>query len=91
MVIYRFLLGLAGPLVLAVFAMRVMRRRETWADFAQRLGRGSGQGPAIWVHGASNGELTSAKTLIQAVQTAHPTTPVVITCNTVTARDMVQN
>ncbi|MBU2959214.1 glycosyltransferase N-terminal domain-containing protein [Paracoccus sp. 1_MG-2023] len=55
---------------------------------AQRLVRDRIPDPAaIWVHGASVGELTSARTVIEALASAHP---LIVTANSVTGRDMVQ-
>jgi 3-deoxy-D-manno-octulosonic-acid transferase len=89
--LYRALLSVAAPFVLAGLLWRVLRGRERWGDLAQRLGHGAGQRGAIWIHGASNGELTSARKLITALRAAHPDTPMVITCNTLSGRALAQS
>ena len=85
--LYRAMLTLAAPLLLGFVLLRLLRRRETTADLRQRLGRDAPATPgAIWLHGASNGELTSARPLIDALLNAFPNHPLVITANTTTGR-----
>lgn len=76
MILYRALMLLALP----VLAWRAWRR----GHLAARMGRAAWPEGAVWVHGASNGELTSARALIAALEG-----PVVVTCNNPTARTMV--
>ena len=90
MFLYRLIAPLAAPILLAMGVWRILRGRESWGDLSQRLGAGTGQKGALWLHGASNGELTSARRLIEALQEAFPDRPLLITSNTVTARDMVR-
>lgn len=90
MLLYRLFLTLAAPLLGAIFLVRVLRGRERLADLAQRLGsRDPLPTSSIWVHGASNGELASARPLILALRTAFPDRPLVVTSNTVTGRALV--
>lgn len=57
---------------------------------AERLGRlPAPQGTSIWVHGASNGELNSARWVIEALIAARPGLNVLVTSNTATGRAMV--
>ncbi|MCG6901083.1 MAG: 3-deoxy-D-manno-octulosonic acid transferase [Rhodobacter sp.] len=93
MILYRLTITALAPLVLALLIWRVARGRETWGDLAQRLGGGAetgGDGSAIWVHGASNGELTSARRLIEGLRRQNPARAMVVTTNTTTARDLVR-
>ena len=90
MIFYRLLLTLAGPAV-ALFLLSRLWRGETWADLVQRLGRGKGVSGAIWIHGASNGELQSGKVLIERLRAARPDVSIVVTCNTLSARKMVND
>ncbi|RDC71128.1 3-deoxy-D-manno-octulosonic acid transferase [Rhodovulum sp. 12E13] len=84
---YRLALSLAAPVLLALWLVRLARGRETWADLRERLGRGEpGATGALWVHGASVGELAAARPLIEALQAKAPGLRVVVTCNTVTGR-----
>ncbi|KNG94841.1 3-deoxy-D-manno-octulosonic acid transferase [Pseudaestuariivita atlantica] len=90
MLAYRALLTLAWPGFAILFAIRALRGQETWRDWAERLGfAGNGVPGGLWVHGASNGELASARPILAALTTRHPDLPLCITCNTLTARDMV--
>ncbi|WP_172293800.1 3-deoxy-D-manno-octulosonic acid transferase [Pseudoruegeria sp. HB172150] len=90
MLTYRILLSLAFPFVLARLCWRVLRGRETVADLGERLGGGGGRPGAVWLHGASNGELTSARPLVLALMEALPDMQMVVTANTVTGRDLVR-
>lgn len=84
---YRLLLMLAAPIV----ALRLARRRD---EAKQRLGRtgptARWPGPVIWLHAASNGEATSARGLIARILARLPAARMVVTCNTVTGRDLVR-
>ena len=84
MFLYRLLLTLCMP----VLAWRLWR--EGPAQRAQRFGQTENAAP-VWVHGASNGELTAAKPLIDALLDSDPKLRLLITCNTVTACAMVQS
>jgi len=88
--LYRILITLAAPFLLGLLLWRWLGRRESLADLTQRLGGGEGAPGAIWLHGASNGELTSARRLIEALLDVFPDRALVITANTTTARDMVR-
>lgn len=93
MYIYRITLILFGPVAAIWLIWRLLRRQETVGGLRERLGLSAGPGVqrAIWVHGASNGELTAARGFIQNLQAAFPNTPVIVTVNSYTAREMVQN
>lgn len=84
-VFYRILMALGLPLVLLVL---VLRRQ---GPLAERLGFGPGPvaGPTIWLHGASNGELASARWVLRDLLVAQPGLQVLVTANTATARAMV--
>ncbi|MEO8241121.1 MAG: glycosyltransferase N-terminal domain-containing protein [bacterium] len=89
MVLYRVILGLLLPVLLLIRLLR----GETWADLGQRLGlapRGMGD-QRLWLHGASNGEVTSARWLIEDLLAARPGLQILITSNTRTARQMVRD
>lgn len=86
MLFYRLLLTLAAPW----FAWRLWRDGDAAAR--QRLGGESGgarRGAVLWLHGASNGELTAARPLIDALLARDPRLTLLVTCNTVTGHDMV--
>jgi 3-deoxy-D-manno-octulosonic-acid transferase len=95
MLAYRLILTLIAPVLLAGLMLRVLRGRESLRDFGQRLGfdhanRAGGEGPVIWLHGASVGELTSARPLLEALLARAPGLHVLVTANTVTGRDTVR-
>lgn len=78
MLLYRFLLS--------IFAAAVL----TKGDVAARLGRGKAEsGPHVWLHGASNGELTSVRPILEPLVHQRSDLNWLITCNTQTACDMV--
>ena len=89
MVVYRLALSLVAPFLLVALLWRVVRGTERWGDLSQRVGGGDGLAGSIWLHGASNGELTSARPLIEALIAAYPDQSVVVTANTLTGRDLV--
>lgn len=86
MAIYRILMALLAPLLLA----RALWRGESGADLAERLGHG-GVPCDLWLHGASLGELTSARWLMAALQADRPGLTVLVTANTLTARQRVRD
>lgn len=86
MLLYRLFLSLTAPLLLIRAAMT--------GDLHERLGltpaRLPSPGRRLWLHGASNGELTAARPLIERLLARHPELTLIVTCNTLTAREMVQ-
>jgi 3-deoxy-D-manno-octulosonic-acid transferase len=62
-----------------------LRENERFTPPGQRPARA----PLIWVHGASNGELTATKSLLANILERAPDCQLVITTNSLTARDMV--
>lgn len=91
MIFYRILVTVLSPILLIALTFRVLRGRETLSDLSQRLGGGKGVAGAIWLHAASNGELTSAKPLTRSILTTFPDYPLVVTCNTTTGRALVES
>lgn len=90
MVLYRLLVSIASLPVLAALLWRVLRGRESRSALAERLGGGEAAPHRLWLHAASNGELTSAKPLIDALLAADPALQLLVTVNTVTARELGQ-
>lgn len=88
---YRILTHLIALPVLLWLVWRVLRHSESWAQARQRLGGGADMRGALWVHAASNGELTSARPLIEALLADDPTLRILITTNTVTAQDLAHS
>jgi len=89
MFLYRLCATLIAPVVAVIFLLRCLRGRETLSDLHERLGGSAGTPGAVWLHGASNGELTSARPLIEAMLSAFPDHALVVTANTTTGRDLV--
>ena len=92
MMVYRCLMRALTPILALHAGWQRLRGRIGAGGMAERLGRGTGRSndPAVWFHGASNGELTSARWLIERLRAARPDLAMVITCNSWSARTMVQ-
>jgi 3-deoxy-D-manno-octulosonic-acid transferase len=82
---YRLIMALAAPFVLLILALRQP------GHVPERLGYAPKPAPGrtLWLHGASNGELVSARWVLEAVLHATPGLQVLVTVNTATARAMV--
>jgi len=91
MLLYRMAITVLAPVVALVFLWRLIRGRIGFSDISERLGGGAGTAPALWLHGASNGELTSAKPLISALLQRLPDTVIVVTCNTQTGKALIES
>ncbi|WP_193217578.1 glycosyltransferase N-terminal domain-containing protein [Roseobacter sp. TSBP12] len=94
MLIYRLLLTALSPLFALLMLRQLLRGRERLSDLAERFGtdlsaRPTSRAPMLWVHGASNGELTGARALIEEALRRAPDLEILVTTNTVTARKMV--
>ena len=96
MLIYRLLLTALSPLFALLMLRQLLRGRERLSDLAERFGtdlsaRPTSRAPMLWVHGASNGELTGARALIEEALRRAPDLEILVTTNTVTARKMVRD
>lgn len=92
MLLYRLLMGIVLPFAVLATLWGMARGRLPSSALRDRLGLGpkrQGRAPAIWVHGASLGELTSVKGLVQRLRNEVPGLEVLATSNTATARAMV--
>ena len=90
--IYRLLLSVVFPLLLGRLVLRVLRGKEGLRDLGERLGGGQAAGGrAVWLHGASNGELASVRPLAEALLRADPGLALLITANTLTGRDFARS
>lgn len=87
----RLLLPLVPLVMLAVALWRRITRAEPAFALTERLGHVPAlPGPSVWLHGASNGELASARWVIEALLAQRPGLRILVTANTTTARSMVQ-
>ncbi len=92
MILYRAIQLLLAPLVALRFVAALLRRRETVTTLRERLALDPPRPrPAsrLWLHGASLGELTAARRLIEMLLERAPGLELVVTSNTVPGRDMV--
>lgn len=82
MILYQLLMALLLPVLLGVALAR--------GGLRQRLGLvpRPGPGPRLWLHGASNGELTSARWVVAALVAARPGLQVLVTANSASGRAM---
>ncbi|PRY94442.1 3-deoxy-D-manno-octulosonic-acid transferase [Hasllibacter halocynthiae] len=87
--LYRLLTAALGPVVPALLAASP---RRTGEDRAERAGRGGarGDGPLLWAHGASNGELASTEALLRAALERFPAMRLLVTSGTATGRTLAE-
>lgn len=91
MLLYRALMGLALPALAGLTLWQRLRGHQPQGALIERLGLApTGEGAGLWLHGASNGELTSARWLLERLLAERPALRVVVTCNSASARAMVQ-
>ena len=96
MFLYRFLLTLVAPLAALVALRQVLRGKESFNDIKERFGAGLASAPmlpgsTLWVHGASNGELTAGRAVIEDALSQDELRHIIVTVNSVTARQLVRS
>lgn len=96
MFLYRLLLTLLAPLAALIALRQVLRGTESLSDIKERFGAGLASAPmlpgsTLWFHGASNGELTAGRALIEDALARDGSRHIIVTVNSVTARQLVQN
>ncbi|MEL7213184.1 MAG: glycosyltransferase N-terminal domain-containing protein [Pseudomonadota bacterium] len=84
--IYRLLISLAAPLL---WAHRIWRSGGAF-EAIRPAQAPRNQGHTLWIHAASNGEITSAKPLLQELLERDPALHLAITVNTPSAVSMAQ-
>ncbi|MDR0809437.1 MAG: 3-deoxy-D-manno-octulosonic acid transferase [Gemmobacter sp.] len=87
--LYRLILRIAAPALAAHALWQRLTGRTGPGALSERLGIAPTPGAAVWLHGASNGELASARWLIERLLAARPELSMVVTSNSATARAMV--
>ena len=87
--LYTFLLYLAAPFLLALFAWRARGEPDGRRHVAERFGRYSAapHEPLIWLHAVSVGETRAAEPLVRALQARYPQCRILLTHMTPTGRE----
>ena len=90
---YQMLMNCMRPLLPFYLKQRAARGKEDPARLQERYGLGyaplAHDGPAIWLHGVSVGEIRAALALADALYRHFPDAQFIITTGTVTAAEMV--
>ncbi|MEH7829725.1 3-deoxy-D-manno-octulosonic acid transferase [Gemmobacter denitrificans] len=86
--LYRIIMRAILPLLLAYLLVQRLRGLVGPGAGRARLGLTAPRAD-VWLHGASNGELTSVRPLLAQIIAARPGLAVLVTSNTETARQMV--
>src|SRR5579872_1692185 len=86
--LYTLTLLLLAPFAFLWLAWRALRQTGAPDKLGERLGSSPFMQPgtAIWVHGASVGEIRAAAPLIQALHRGYPERPILVTTFTATGR-----
>jgi 3-deoxy-D-manno-octulosonic-acid transferase len=87
--LYIFLSYLLAPLMVLAMLWRGVRDRSYLRGMGQRFGFGKpvANGPSIWVHAVSVGEVQAASVLIRELLTMYPAIPLVLTTVTPTGAE----
>ncbi len=90
--LYTLLVYLASPLVFVGLVWRGLKDRGYWVSAGERFGYSSAlNGPSIWVHAVSVGEVRAAAILVPRLMERWPTVPIVMTTTTPTGARQVRD
>lgn len=83
-----------SPLLMVTALVQLLRGRLSLSGLTMRFARGvvfdiPKDAPRLWLHSASNGEVTSARSLIDEALARDPSLHVIVTTNSETARALV--
>lgn len=90
--IYRTLKAILFPVIFIIVAWRAFRGREDRDNFGERRGIASQprpEGPLLWVHGASVGEVVSTQPVLRALRKHRPGLNLLLTTGTTNGRKML--
>jgi 3-deoxy-D-manno-octulosonic-acid transferase len=90
--LYSLLVHLLRPLALALVLWRGFGNRRYWTGLGERFGFGAAapDGPVIWVHAVSLGEVTAAAPVLEGLAARHPHVRIVLTTATPTGRERAE-
>lgn len=93
MLFYRLLMGAFAPFLVAATLVQRLRGRVAGGAVWQRLGVSAGPtgSESLWLHAASNGEVTSARGILLEILQTRPDLSVLVTANTGTAVALVKS
>lgn len=81
------------PLYILLIFARIIKVKDNWASFKQRLGFANAQrlpGKFLWLHAASVGESMVAITLIKALSALHPKHNFLVTTGTLSSAQILE-
>ncbi len=90
---YRFLTGRSAPFLASLLDRRLIKGKEVADRVREKRGEISVQrpdGPLVWIHAASVGEVQSALILIRRLCAAYPALNILVTTCTVTSARIVE-
>ncbi|SPH16995.1 3-deoxy-D-manno-octulosonic acid transferase [Defluviimonas aquaemixtae] len=89
MLLYRIFAAIA----FALYGLRLRLGAASPAAASERRGRGPtpAAAPRLWLHGASNGELTSARGVVETLLARAPDLSIIVTANSATGGTLVRS
>jgi len=82
------------PLYMILIFIRIIKAKDSWISFKQRLGFACAQrlpGKLLWIHAASVGESMVAITLIRALSALYPKYNFLVTTGTLSSAQILEN
>lgn len=91
--LYRLVKALLSPVIFAIIAWRMFRGREDHDTFHERLGNADikrPEGPLVWLHGASVGEVISLLPVLRQLRARRENLALLLTTGTTNGRKMLE-